>query len=329
MRVIEINQKDEWERMRHDINSVDLYTSWTWSEYKKRQGWDVKHYALVSDVANKVISLFILKIRRLTFFKIALIQGGLEMSEVDDKYYAATEAILETISSQKIDMTIFQGGHRHNPRLLLALLRSKFQTVSHLRRQTLILKGLSELSMMHRLTKNWRHNLKRSMREDVLNVKEMIGFDDRKFALQILASMYDELAERRSFPKSIDIRLMQDLLVQDSQFTILVAYDSGKIVAVRVGYFDGGCGLDFLAASTEGAVKNYANYRLLWELIKSGANSGVLEFDCGGIDPSGNVGVFNFKKGLGGDFHMYDSLLAYAPKKWKLRLARIAFGLFH
>jgi lipid II:glycine glycyltransferase (peptidoglycan interpeptide bridge formation enzyme) len=42
-----------------------------------------------------------------------------------------------------------------------------------------------------------------------------------------------------------------------------------------------------------------------WKLIEVLNDMDINEFDLAGIDPEENEGVFNFKKGLGGQRHTY------------------------
>ena len=80
---------------------------------------------------------------------------------------------------------------------------------------------------------------------------------------------------------------------------------SGRLVAVRAAFIYGDMAWDAIAASNESARKNYSSYACAWRLIEELDLRGIQQFDLAGIDDTKNEGVFNFKKGLGGERTAY------------------------
>ena len=85
--------------------------------------------------------------------------------------------------------------------------------------------------------------------------------------------------------------------------------------------------VSFSAASTEAARKTYANYLLVWEMISLARDSGKAYFDCGGINPAANIGVFNFKKGIGGRVGLNGPIWVRGSTKSMTRLGRLLLSL--
>jgi lipid II:glycine glycyltransferase (peptidoglycan interpeptide bridge formation enzyme) len=62
---------------------------------------------------------------------------------------------------------------------------------------------------------------------------------------------------------------------------------------------------DILAASTDAGRKQYSSYLLIWEILKWCKNMNIEYLDISGIDPYSHKGIYNFKKGIGGNFVEY------------------------
>jgi lipid II:glycine glycyltransferase (peptidoglycan interpeptide bridge formation enzyme) len=56
-----------------------------------------------------------------------------------------------------------------------------------------------------------------------------------------------------------------------------------------------------MAASGNAARKVYASYATLWGLVNECHARGVRYYDMAGIDPRGNKGVWDFKRGTGAE----------------------------
>ena len=116
-------------------------------------------------------------------------------------------------------------------------------------------------------------------------------------ALERLATFYDALTRRKSFAKALDPVALGACLHDDAKLDMLEVVLNGNVLASRAVYHGGHTTLDLLAASSEGARNTYANYLAVWRMIQRAREKGAGRFDCGGIDPKGNPGVYNFKKG--------------------------------
>ena len=80
------------------------------------------------------------------------------------------------------------------------------------------------------------------------------------------------------------------------------AYNQNKkLIAVRAYYMMKNTAIDFIAASLPEALKYYVTYQLAFKLIKNAKDKGNYIYNLGGVDYKMNKGVYNFKKGLGGE----------------------------
>ena len=146
-----------------------------------------------------------------------------------------------------------------------------------------------------RFSKNWRHNLKRSNkygltfeRWDNPNSHEMY-------------MIYKEMEEYKGIKNQFTLRQIQSTI--DNLGKNLILYrctdENDVLIAFRgIGIY-GNRILDLFAAATPNARKVYATYGLFWSIVKYYCDNEMQHYDLGGIDPDGNPGVYNFKKGTG------------------------------
>lgn len=155
--------------------------------------------------------------------------------------------------------------------------------------------GRGEAGLEKGLSKNWRHNLKRS---------EKAGFTFspwEKPDAEVLYGLYSAVDELKGIPVQFTLDECRGLLRALSGRLMLwkCVNRSGEIIALR------GCGTagsearDLLAAANEEARSTYASYALLWRLLLHCDRLGIRRYDLGGIDPAATEGVYNFKKGTG------------------------------
>ncbi len=68
-------------------------------------------------------------------------------------------------------------------------------------------------------------------------------------------------------------------------------------IALRACALLGDQGWDLMAASRNAARKVYDSYARLWGLINECHERGIKKYDLFGVDPQGNKGVWDFKRG--------------------------------
>ena len=172
------------------------------------------------------------------------------------------------------------------------------------------------------LTKNWRHNLNRSERHGV-TVREIRGPEE----LPIVQALYEQVTRRKGIPSRLQAPFLNALYGTartPGLIRIFLAIHEDRPTAMRVVGWGPHVVHDLFAGADDAARHSYANYAMVWHIIERACQDGLGTYDLGGIDPIGNPGVFDFKRGLGGKIVIH-------PGVWLLsrahRLLRVAVGL--
>lgn len=263
------------------------------------------------DDTNKILGALQLQSKKPGPFKVYLVQGGVHLTDTTGETGAAVFQALHD-RSLKLRWTDFLLVNYYGTpsetydRSMLKL--GYFPNLGNKMYSFYIRLSNGAEGLEQTLTRNWRHNLRRAEKNSKLFLNWCEQDSEREAAFVTVSQMYDNLKERKSFRGAVNTKTVKGLVVRDRKFLILAAEVSGAPVAVRIGYLSNTCTMDFLAASNEGAKSNYANYRLLWTLIKKAESFGLDGFECGGVDPVENYGVYNFKRGLGAGLSLYGPL---------------------
>jgi hypothetical protein len=149
---------------------------------------------------------------------------------------------------------------------------------------------------------NWRHNYKRSLRKNLQY--EIWENPDPVLMHEIIKSM--EMVKDLTLGSSLnDLKYLMECLKGQilifravSEAGITIAYRAAIITSEKIAW-------DFLAAANKEARKCYASYGLVMALLQHCQNVGVEYYDFSGVDKKKNIGVYNFKKGIGGDLIEY------------------------
>lgn len=293
----------------------NLYSSWSWSEYKEKKGWRVRYFLFKRNAADEPLCFCVVQSKRIALTEVHVVQGGPVLCQEDENTAELLiRSLIDHLAMKWWDVLVVSPMSSSNESLVRAMLSSGFRP--HLRESmfsfNLSLEKESADSMKGRLSGNWRHNLKRAEKNEELSVRELTAPEERKKSCATLHKVYKELRSRKGFSAAVDVEKATSAIVSDQRFIMLEVLHNDVVVATRIGFLGNEELIDFLAASSDGAQKNYANYLALWSLIMVGLNKGVKNFECGGIDPANNPGVYNFKRGLGGELSMLGPRWVYA-----------------
>ena len=146
-----------------------------------------------------------------------------------------------------------------------------------------------------RFSKNWRHNLKRSNKYG-LTIERWNNPNSHEMYL-----IYKEMEEYKGIKTQFSLRQIQSTIDNLGKNLILFCCSDENDILLGfrgIGIFGNRC-LDMFAASTTSARKVYATYGLFWSVVQYCCANNIQYYDLGGIDPVGNPGVYNFKKGTG------------------------------
>ncbi len=118
-----------------------------------------------------------------------------------------------------------------------------------------------------------------------------------------LEELYDQMWKKKRFESGITIRSFRDLqraLHESEKLHVLLAYADDGLVAGHVSSTRGDTCIYLLGASNDRGRELKASYMLQWRTVESARSAGAKWYDLGGIDQTGNPGVYHFKSGLKG-----------------------------
>lgn len=289
----------EWEQAlaRHPLRNV--YSSWGWGAYKERIGWEVVRL-LVLDGSGTEIALALVQIKRKLGLRYAYCQGG-PLFFLDDEDVASevTHSILDHLKLRSFDFALVNPYAFKTDRMVMGLLSAGLVPVLARQNHSLLVDLRSGLEAAEKaLSGNWRRNLRRSLRGGNLTRRFVDDVEERKRCIDTFAELYEKLTQRKSFRDGLNAPAIRDVMANDPRYVILEIKDKGEITAIRIAHTSPVMMTDFYAASADSAKTNYANYLAVWSFVEYAAEHGYPLFDCGGIDPFGNRGVYNFKRGI-------------------------------
>jgi len=142
---------------------------------------------------------------------------------------------------------------------------------------------------------NWRHNLRRALKFGHVASVWRTPDPDEMLAVYEAMQAHKKLDEQVSRPALVSI-----LEILGDRCVVVRCDDArGHLLALRGALAFGNRAWDLFAAATPEARKVYASHAAFWELMRQCASRGVEWYDMSGVDPVGNKGVYDFKKGTG------------------------------
>ncbi len=299
-----VDNPGEWDTLVEMLPLSSLFLTATWGEYKSRKGWNVARLKIDAALPGKPAGLLQLQWKQKGLLTLFNVQGGIHVFDTsgkEDPYEYCLNALKHYLDGKAGFWMLMTSYDAHElPPAKIALLKAGFAPVLTSGMFTYLVNCTGEVTE-NMLSSNWRHNLKRAQKNTKLVTRWAETAADRTAAMQRASLMYDNLMQRKNFAAGVDVRKISDLVVRDKNMLICEAVLDTEVVAIRVVHVAATHVLDFLAASNDAAKNCYANYLLIWAMIGRTRMSGKSYFDAGGIDPCKNAGVFNFKKGLGGN----------------------------
>ncbi len=149
-----------------------------------------------------------------------------------------------------------------------------------------------------RLDAKWRNKLKQAERNG-MTVLSGQGTE----SYQTFCDMYLQMRRRKTFETTVDIEefgRIQKQLTNSERMHVLICQDKGTPVAGIVVSAMGDSAIYLLGATSDAGLNSRGAYLLQWNMICFLKENGTKFYDLGGIDPEGNPGVYQFKKGFSG-----------------------------
>lgn len=142
---------------------------------------------------------------------------------------------------------------------------------------------------------NWRHNLRRSMKQR--HAVEQWHHPD---PVQIHA-VYAAMQSHKGLAEQFSLAALRSITegFGDQCLVVRCMDATGRTLAIRGALLLGDKGWDILAAATPEGRKVYASHAAFWELMRHCARRGVRCYDMSGADSVRAKGVHDFKRGTG------------------------------
>lgn len=178
------------------------------------------------------------------------------------------------------------------------------------------------------LTKNWKRNLKRSEKKaSIFSYK----FLDASQNIDEIYSLIIKNSQFKKYKYPYSKKFLKRIIDKSkSNIVSIGAYDQkSNLIAIRSYYQVKNTAIDFIAAALPLALKYYVTYSLAYKLIQNAKDKGNQIYNLGGVNFKMNKGVYNFKKGLGGELKSDGVLIVgivinkYIPKFISLFLIKI------
>jgi FemAB family len=148
------------------------------------------------------------------------------------------------------------------------------------------------------LNQKWRNHLNKAEKNQ-LNLME--GSDNKMFEMFI--DVYKEMVARKNFVDLVDVqefKAIQNYLIEEQKMRVFLSLDNGRVGAGAVCTTIGKTGIYLLGATNDIGIKDNGSYLVQWRILEFLKSKGCIYYNLHGINPAGNPGTYNFKKGLCG-----------------------------
>lgn len=290
-----------WNQIAFEFKEITPYQTYEWGQHKKNFGWIPIYYVCEE---NKVIVamtlIFMKKISRLGLF---WIPGG----SLGNIAYLKYDFISEILKKFKISIynirISFLRNSNSNELSQLNINRWVIAKENLNSNQTMIYStpDTNELALAN-LSGNWRHNLKRSEKYN-LNTFHTDTPPNIDLVFNLYHNMETYKKIKQQYSREELISIFKNLR-NNLKFFICEDND-GTLISFRALYIIKDNAWDFLAVTSEIGRKKYSSYATFGKVLSYLITKQIKKFDFSGISKNENKGVYNFKKGVGGEESEY------------------------
>ncbi len=298
--VADLTDDPAWDEAVWRLPGANIFVSRPWGAYKARIGWTVRRVA-VRCADGQALAYVQYQLRRYGLGRFILAQGcPLMTPRGERRVQAVVRAFLDHLGLGRFDLVAVSYKNFQTAQAVLTLLGHGFAPVVTTRMHTLEFDLTQDLKAMRAgMEARWRDTLARAERNPDLEIEFLTDPAERLAAFDRFSRMYTELKERKGFDSSLDLAAYREVAASDPHLLFLEVRENGEPVLVRMVHQSAHRWTDFFVASTARARATGAGRLALWRLIERAKGEGCRILDLGGVDPAGNPGVFEFKRGLG------------------------------
>src|SRR5215831_4913394 len=311
--------ESEWSSLLDQFDDANIYQTWAYGAVR----WQEKNLShLILKQGGQIVAIAQLRIMRPARlpFGIAYLRWGPLFQK---RGRELSPEILHAIARALRDEYVTRRGLYLEilPNAFSGSLRAKafrlaFSSFDHQpgisdeQYRTLVLDLSPQLDILRKsLDKKWRNQLNAAER----NALEVIQGESSELYHEF-SGLYVQMWQRKRFESLVSVEeflQIHERLFENQRLRILVCRQQGKPVSGLVCSAMGGTGIYLLGATNEEGMKSKGSYLLQWTAIRWLKESGIAQYDLGGIDPGANPGVHHFKSGMSGaDVSHMDAFIA-------------------
>ena len=309
MKVVEINNREEWCQFFSKGLNVNLSQDWDYGRLNATSNnLQVKNFKIYcGDEVIAIYQTYSLRLKYLPLITIHYLNRGpiiINSNLTNDKIIEIIKLITDQYSFFKGSI-LYYNSFISNDIFKLDNLKNiffaNFFYKSYITSNLDLTLSIDELRK--KLTGKWRNQLVKSEKFNYLEV------DNQGIYLNIVIDKHIKMSAEKKFNSLNKNQLSQtlNLFIEKRRLSILVSKDmgNGEIEGYVCLIFIGKTALYYLGwSSLTGRKKNVSNF-LLWHSVVFLKKKGVAKFDLGGYDNDLSPGIARFKKGMGGDKKEY------------------------
>ncbi|QQR81390.1 MAG: peptidoglycan bridge formation glycyltransferase FemA/FemB family protein [Deltaproteobacteria bacterium] len=293
--------KIDWDQSLMQFPDYTIYQSYSWGVYRSQFGW--VPYRLIAKKNEQIVAMAQVLVRKFRFgVALAWVLGG-PIGNIESWNESFWDALKEAIGVKYLYCRINPMREQGNEDM------NFLKSAGWSRPRSPILTGLSafyslvkdEKCREENASRNWRHNLRRSLKYgNTTEVWQNPNPDE-------MMDLYSAMEAHKNLPEQFSHSSLKAILeIFGKDCLVIRCNDSeGKLLALRGALLMGYKAWDIFAAASPAARKVYASHATFWELMRRCSEQGIRWYDMSGIDPINNKGVFDFKKGTGAEILSY------------------------
>lgn len=342
IKIIEENNKKDWEDFLKYCSQKTFLTSWNWGEFQKKMGnkiWRLSIYQNSQQIGSFLLIKIKAKFRNFFFIPHGpvLKDGCLKSSEIKKEILLEILKFLKNISEKEnIDFIRFAPIWKNNQENEKLFEELKFiKAISHIHPEVTWFLDISipENEILMGMRKNTRNLIRRAQKEgvEIIQKNSIDGIED-------FNNLYKKTVARQYFnPFSLKyLKNEFESFYSDNQIINIFAKYKNEIISSAIIIFWQGMGFYHQGASSQKYPKIPASYLLQWEAIKKAKNNGCKLYNFWGIVPQINSsedlknnkikkhpwwGISLFKMGFGG--YKQEYLKTYdLPLTWRYQIQK-------
>ncbi len=303
---IEKISKNDWAELLPSFSDSNIYQTWSMGGIKSGQK-SLSHLILKGE--EGVVAMAQVSIKKLPGLKggIATVYWGpLWRRRGRPADYNVLDKMIEALKNEYVTkhgflLRIWPVGFENSGEGIISILK-KYGFTRNLRvppYRTLLLDLSPSLEELRKnLAPKWRNQLNTAEKG---NLRLVEGSNDEMYLTFL--RMLHEMVSRKKFKSQVDYdrygRIQNDL-PEFLKMKIIVCACEGEPVSAGVFSAIGGTGTYLLGATANNGLRDNGSNLIQWAVIKWLKERGCQWYDLGGIDPSGNPGVYHFKRGIAG-----------------------------